>query len=87
MKTNPRFWSLKTPLALQPLSVAARGTPSTRLVEPLQGGIDHGQPGHDPLEVEGRELPITSPLQRRAVQLVEVASLGSGHQQTLDPQK
>ena len=38
-----------------------------------------------PVEIKGRKLPITGPLQRRAVQLVEVASLGSGHQQTLDP--
>jgi hypothetical protein len=52
----------------------------------LEGWIDDSQPGHDPLEIKGGELPITGPLQRRAVQLVEVAGLGSGHRQNLDPQ-
>ena len=71
---------------LKPRSIVARGTALGRLADPLKGRINIGQPGHDPLEIKGRKLPITGPLQRRAVQLVEVACLGSGHRQNLDPQ-
>ena len=80
MEGSPGIWILK------PKSILAKCTPLARIADPLEGRIDVGQSGHDPLEIKGRELTITGPLQRRAVQLVEVASLGSGHRQALGSQ-